>query len=316
MFYQLSRILICLLFVFRYSESKQTILEINYLQIKNTLMKLRIIYTFFGLAFFVLLTMSNSSGRANASQEGATTAPGDGTTCTTCHSGGNFGASVSLQLFDKTTNMAITEYVPGTTYDVAVTISTTTAPAGFGFQAIAMKDSDDTSISSWANNATANTQVTDVGSRQYFEQSAIASDNVFEAEWTAPAASTGNVTFYFAGNAIDGTGSTANDQSVTNTVTFTESTVSTSGLAKLGISLDVFPNPTVESLTLTLNADEAKDLTINIYDLNGKQLHNEKVTAQNGNNRFQFDVATYTKGIYFVEITDGINRTATRFVKY
>lgn len=280
-------------------------------------MKLKIIYTFFGLAAFVLITMSNSAGRANVGGIGATTAPGDGTACTTCHTGGNFGTSVSLQLIDQATNMPIAEYVPGQTYDVAVTISTTTAPAGFGFQAVALKDADNSGINTWANNTTANTRLsTTSDSRQYFEQSSVAADNVFEAEWTAPAANSGTVTFYFAGNSVNSGGTTMADESVTNSATFTESTVSTSSLEKLGISLDVFPNPTVENLTLTLNSDETKDLTINIYDLKGQKVYNENVVAQNGENRFQFDVATYAKGLYFVEITDGINRTATRFVKY
>lgn len=279
-------------------------------------MKLKFIYTFFGLAAFVLITMSNSSGRAGIGNAGATTAPNEGTVCTTCHTGGNFGASVDVKLKDKVSGAEVMEYMPGVTYDVEVSIGTSTTPAGYGFQVLALQDSDNSSVSSWANNLTANTRISTAGGRQYFEQLGVAANNTFEAEWTAPASGSGNVTFYAVGNAVNNNSQTSGDQSVTKEITFTESTTSTSGLAKLGISLAVFPNPTVEALTLTLNTEETKDLIINIYNIEGQKVQGQNVIAQTGENRFQFDVATYTSGIYFVEITDGINRTSTRFVKY
>ncbi|MFK7946187.1 MAG: choice-of-anchor V domain-containing protein [Saprospiraceae bacterium] len=278
-------------------------------------MKLKFIYTFFGLAAFTLITMSNSGGRAGGGQ-GATTAPGEGTVCTTCHNGGSFGASVDVILKDKASGAEVTEYMPGVTYDVEVSIGTSTTPSGYGFQVLALQNSDNSSISTWANNITANTRLTTNSGRQYFEQADIATTNIFEAEWTAPVAGTGSVTFYAAGNAVDGSGSTAGDQAVTSEITFMESTTSTSGLAKLGISLSTFPNPTVNDLTLMLTTTKSKDLVINIYNLNGQKIDDQNVIAQTGENRFQFDVEAYTSGIYFVEITDGINRTSTRFVKY
>jgi hypothetical protein len=277
-------------------------------------MKSRIIYTFFGLAFLAIITMGNSSGRANAGGNGGTGAPGEGT-CANCHSGGNFGTSVDVKLFDLNTLAEIMEYIPGTTYAVELTISTSAVPGGFGFQVTALQDTDNASISTWANNTTSNTQLSNAGGRQYFEQSAVASDNKFNAEWTAPVSGTGNVTFYYAGNAVNGTGSTSGDEVVVGTTSFTELTVSTSGLENLGISLDIFPNPTVENLTLMLNAEESKDLIVNIYNQNGQSVLSENIVTQNGENRFNFEVANYATGVYFVEVTDGQFRTAKRFLK-
>lgn len=279
-------------------------------------MKLKLIYTFFGLAVLVFTTMSNSGGRAAVGSVGATSAPGDGTVCTTCHSSGNFGTSVDVKLKDKTSGAEVNEYMPGVTYDVEVSIGTSTTPAGYGFQVLALQNSDNTSISTWANALTANTQLTNANNRQYFEHSGVASDNLFEAEWTAPVSGTGSVTFYAAGNAIDGTGSTAGDQSVTNEIVFQESTTSTQGLAKLGIRLNTFPNPTVDNLTLVLETESSKDLMITIYNLEGQKIEGQNVTTQAGENRFQFDVNAYNSGMYFVEITDGLHRASTRFVKY
>jgi len=275
----------------------------------------KFIYTFFAIAFFAFITMSNSGGRAALGGAGATSAPGEGTACGNCHSGGSFGPDVTIKLFAQGTTNEITEYLPGTVYDVEIEISTTTAPAGFGFQALVLQDSDNSAINAWANPATAGTQISNAGGRQYFEQQGIVSDNIMRAEWTAPNTSTGEVSFYLVGNAVNGNGATSGDQVVNKKVTFSELLHSTSKLDLLGISLDVFPNPTTDNFVLNIDASERKDFTINIFDVNGKRLRTENIVAQNGENRFEFDVVDYAKGIYFIEINDGKISTSQRFVK-
>ena len=279
-------------------------------------MKLKFIYTFFGLAAFGLLALSNSSGRASFSGQGATTAPGDGTVCSSCHNGGNYGASVNVRLKDKVSGETVTEYTPNETYDVEVIVGTTTAPGGYGFQVIALKDTDNSSVSTWANNVTPNTKFKTIGSRQYFEQANVLPDSIMVSEWTAPAAGTGSVTFYAAGNAVNGTGTSANDQAVTNEFTFTESTTSTLSLTKMGIRMNTFPNPTIDVLNLSLEMNASKELTINIYNLEGNRMETQNVMTQSGDNQFRFDVASYNSGMYFLEVADGANQTAIRFVKY
>lgn len=279
-------------------------------------MKLKFIYTFFGLLAFGLLALSNSSGRASFSGQGATTAPGDGTVCSSCHNGGNYGASVNVRLKDKVSGETVTEYTPNETYDVEVIVGTTTAPGGYGFQVIALKDTDNSSVSTWANNVTPNTKFKTIGSRQYFEQANVLPDSIMVSEWTAPAAGTGSVTFYAAGNAVNGTGTSANDQAVTNEFTFTESTTSTSSLTKMGIRMNTFPNPTIDVLNLSLEMNASKELTINIYNTEGKRMETQNVVTQRGDNQFRFDVASYNSGLYFLEVADGTNQTAIRFVKY
>lgn len=279
-------------------------------------MKLKFIYTFFGLVAFGLLALSNSSGRASFSGQGATTAPGDGTVCSSCHNGGNYGASVNVRLKDKVSGETVTEYTPNETYDVEVIVGTTTAPGGYGFQVIALKDTDNSSVSTWANNVTPNTKFKTIGSRQYFEQANVLPDSIMVSEWTAPAAGTGSVTFYAAGNAVNGTGTSANDQAVTNEFTFTESTTSTSSLTKMGIRMNTFPNPTIDVLNLSLEMNASKELTINIYNMEGKRMETQNVVTQRGVNQFRFDVASYNSGLYFLEVADGTNQTAIRFVKY
>lgn len=279
-------------------------------------MKSRVIYTFFALIFIAIVTMSNSAGRASTGNEGGTLAPGDGTYCGTCHTGGNFGTSIDMKLFEQGTSTEVTSYVPGATYDVEITISTNSAPTGYGFQALALKDADNSSINNWINASTASTQLTTTTSgRQYFEHNSIASDNVFQAEWTAPAAGEGNVTFYMVGNAVNATSSTAGDEVAANSVTITETLVNSKSLTEVAVQMNLFPNPTVENLTLDFTAAEVKDLTVNIYNQNGQRVLNRNVVAQNGENRLVFSVNDYVSGVYFVEVTDGAQSTVKRFVK-
>jgi hypothetical protein len=276
----------------------------------------KIIYTFFAISIFAFVTMSNSAGRAGVGGAGATSASGEGTACQNCHNGGSFGTNVTIKLFEKGTSTEIIEYVPGTVYDAAVQISTTTTPSGFGFQALVLQDSDNSAINAWANNSTTNTQVSTANGRQYFEQQGMASDNVMKAEWTAPAAGAGDVSFYLVGNAVNGNGATSSDDVANKKITFSEFVNSTSKLELLGISLDVFPNPTVDNLFLNINTEDVKDFSINIYDLNGKRLETKNVTVQNGENRFNFDVSAFANGIYFIEINNGEISTSQRFVKF
>lgn len=276
----------------------------------------KIIYTFFTITLFALVTMSNSNGRAGSGGAGATSAPGEGTACENCHSGGSFGTNVTVKLFTQGTTTEVTEYVAGTVYDAEIQISTSTTPTGFGFQALASKDSDNSAINAWANNSTTSTRISNANGRQYFEQQGVVSDNIMKAEWTAPATGTGDVSFYLVGNAVNGNGQTSGDQVSSKKVTFSEMTVSTSKLELLGISLAVFPNPTAENVFLNIEANEVKDFAINIYDLNGKRLLTQNVTAQIGENRFDFDVADFAKGIYFIEINNGEISTSQRFVKF
>ena len=83
-----------------------------------------------------LTLMSNAGGKLG----GSSGSPGDGgTSCTNCHSGGNFGASVTI-----THNVPVTGYELNTVYNVTVT-GTSSAPR-HGFQLTAEKNTGNSKI--------------------------------------------------------------------------------------------------------------------------------------------------------------------------
>ena len=153
--------------------------------------------------------MSSSEGRATDKDEGSTGAPGESSTCASgyCHgSGGAISVSLSMEVLDMNSN-PVSQYEPGETYRIAVSINHIggNSPSAFGFQLVALADADNQSTESFSNPAS-NVQIATANStgRTYAEHNGPSDTNVFMVDWTAPAAGTGSVTFYSAGNGVNG----------------------------------------------------------------------------------------------------------------
>ncbi len=190
-------------------------------------MKTRFIFLLFTVGLLSFIFQSNSGGRAAAANDGNTGAPGEsGLTCGTCHVGGAFTTVEALGVFEVGTMTPVTTYVPGTTYDVSFGITATTGtPSGYGFQMTAL-DAANADAGTFQNLG-ANVQMAaaaNVGGRTYVEHGGgTSASGVFMMQWVAPTAGTGDVTFYYAGNAVDGTGTTGNDVgSAGGSITITE----------------------------------------------------------------------------------------------
>lgn len=202
-------------------------------------MKKNIIFTLFGLAFIAFLFTSSSGGRASAAGSANTGAPGETTTCSGCHSGGSYNPSISIQIFQQGTTTAVTQYTAGTTYDMKVTLSASGSPGGYGFQMVALKNTGNTNAGTWSSPGS-NTKIASVGTRSYVEHgvnSTFSATNNFTMKWTAPAAGTGAVTFYSAGNVVNGTGNTSGDSPVAGTLSITESIPNVSAGTASNISI-------------------------------------------------------------------------------
>lgn len=150
-----------------------------------------------------------------------TGAPGH-STCTDCHTGGAADTgSVSLDF-----SGAFGEYEPGEIYTMMVTVADPTK-VRFGFSMVARDaDNNTVDVGTWAAGGP-NTQVHGTGGSHASHLSAPfigGGTHTFTVNWTAPATSVGDVTFYVAGNAANG-GGTAGDNIYTSTLTITEQVV-------------------------------------------------------------------------------------------
>lgn len=172
---------------------------------------------------------SSSNGRATAANAGNTGAPGESQLCGNCHNGGVFGTvNVSIQLFQQGTNIPVSSYLPGQTYDLSVSINNSSGnPFGYGFQLTALTVVGNNPIAGYFNLATNVKQKTvtvgSVAGRTYIEQNGVTNNNIFNTSWTAPAAGTGSIRFYAAGNAVNGNSSTSQDNGGSTTLTIAES---------------------------------------------------------------------------------------------
>ena len=169
-----------------------------------------------------LLLYSYSSGPA-AGGLARTGAPfNNNLTCNGCHNGGNFGASINLQLYDLGNNL-VTKYVPGQTYTYRISLSHTAGSPQYGFQATAATQAGSVNINTWGT-LPASVQNSPLNNRNYIEHSDRLGTNVIDLPWTGPAAGTGAVVFYTAGNFVNGNFGTSGDQVVNSSLTVTEET--------------------------------------------------------------------------------------------
>ena len=77
----------------------------------------------------------------------------------------------------------------------------------------------------------------------------------------------------------------------------------------------LFPNPASEHLNVSLDLEDAIDLQINIYDVNGVLLNTQGYKASRGSNNIQLDTNEYPSGLYFISIIGNELRLTDRFVR-
>jgi len=78
--------------------------------------------------------------------------------------------------------------------------------------------------------------------------------------------------------------------------------------------MNLFPNPTDAIVNISFNASAKGMASVRIVDMIGKVLVSEKVIVSEGSNKLSYDLARYSKGIYFVELSDESSRSVQRLM--
>lgn len=257
------------------------------------------------LSFFVLIIlMSNSSGRGNIAGQAVTGAPGDSNrTCASsgCHSSGSFSPSADLRVTDDNGNL-VDGFIPGETYNLSLNIDATGDPAAYGFQMIALKE-DNSPADDWSETG-ANIRVVGINNRDYIEHNSPSASNEFKTKWTAPEEGSGDVTFYFSANAVNGNGGTSGDGGTNSNFVLSELTTSTSELTTNSVTL--YPMPAVDFVTISGDQSEYKYA---IYDLNGQNIRSGQFNGQT-----TIETTLLSKGLYFVTIQDDVSSTTKKLI--
>jgi hypothetical protein len=79
-------------------------------------------------------------------------------------------------------------------------------------------------------------------------------------------------------------------------------------MTKAGIQLKVYPNPAHRQFVAEINMDDKKDVHVEITDISGKVINETTYRGMAGTNVIPVDMGTEQPGIYFVVITNGIDR--------
>ena len=175
-----------------------------------------------------LLTSEQMSDNGKAAKTGA---PGE-VDCTDCHSDfgiNSGGGSISI----TATGMPTHEYTPGQTYNMSVTVArSANSLFGVGIEALTASNANGgtLNITDATHTQIKSATVSGVSRRNVvhtLDGGANPSSMTFNFSWTAPAAGTGPVTFYFAGVAADGDGNESNDYVYKSNQVFTEATCTT-----------------------------------------------------------------------------------------
>ena len=282
-------------------------------------MKFKKIYIFPLAVLAVIFILSNSAGPGiNPAQREVTGAPGSGGDAGTCgnqgcHNSGAFNPTVTIELLNGTT--VVDKYVPGSSYTLRIVNTPGSgSPARFGFQAVAL-DASDNQAGAWQDVGAANHTV-ELSGRSYVEHSAPSLSGTFELGWKAPAAGTGEVTFYAASNAVNANGGPTGDGTASSTLSVGEGTASATIDPDRQLAyMEVMPNPVGEQLTVEVSSRISGGFTLRVVDVSGAVVKTGKMDLTTGLNRAQFDVATLPAGLYILQLYGSQHVAATQMLK-
>lgn len=229
--------------------------------------------------------------------------------CTQCHSGVVNSGPGSV---DITTNVSNNLYNPGQTYQVTVTLNSGGGnQAKYGFMLAPMlgtaykgvlQATDGNCVVEPSGRWITHTSTGNTGG---------APSKTFTFNWTAPAAGSGTVILYAAGNCANGNGGDGGDQIYTNSLTLNED-MSVGMENHEPFALSVAPNPARHEVRLDAPGHELRD--VRIYDLQGRCLMH---TGFGSAFSARLALEHLPAGAYVLVVSDQEGRRgAERLVKY
>jgi hypothetical protein len=93
-----------------------------------------------------------------------------------------------------------------------------------------------------------------------------------------------------------------------------ETNLQTDILEPLAHRVRVYPNPAEEFVKVDVIGFDRK-LTYTLFDSFGRRLETKSIARRSDTETFELQVGSLSKGIYFVEISDGLNRGTVRLIK-
>lgn len=236
---------------------------------------------------------------STGSPAGYTGSPSDGSDCSNSNCHANGPATQVTNMF--TSDIPISGYVPGTTYNVTVTLT------GNGSNTSGFEASPQNATGTLLGTLIAGTGSKLVGSGKYVTHSSESSTGTWTFQWIAPIKGTGDVSFY-------GAGALGFFQTVVSSMVIHENTnVGIENVKNETELINVYPNPVFEKMNIIYSLNKESNILIQMFNMNGKlvnTLANEHLISGKYSKIFTID-NSLEKGIYFVLI----NKENTSFIK-
>ena len=196
-----------------------------------------------------------------------TGSPWDGSTCSSCHSGG--ATSPTLNITAVPAFGTGNKYLAGTTYTITATVAGSYPSYGFNLEIInstAQVGAKDAGVLGAI--LTSNAQIYSHTTNPSTLSHNAASNGIYSFTWTAP--DSGAAYLYFAGLGVNVNGATSGDKVSTTSMTLTPvSSVDIKSYPVNDIDLTIFPNPTKDNFYITYNLMEKGTVLVELYDMRG-----------------------------------------------
>ena len=258
------------------------------------------IYTFLAILSVpaILLTYSFSGGSPGA----YTGSPSDVRNCTDCH------APVPANPVEGwiTSNIPAEGYTPGSTYTITAT-GTHDGVGKFGFELTA--ENSNSKVGMFAITEPGRTQLAGTNTAVTHTSGGTTPDgnsNTWSFDWTAPADGAGDITFYAAFNAADGTGDNTGDVIYTSSQMYSEFHV---GIAdnQLKDQVSIYPNPATSFVNVNLPVNSE----LRIINMTGQEVMHRRNTSTSE----RIELSKLSDGIYFIQVSNNNNMATIRLLK-
>ena len=277
-----------------------------------------------------ILVLSSYHGGAGASGgydcTGAETGLSNPAGCS-CH-GSSATTTVLVNIELDSAGVATTHYKGGMTYTVKMTGSNSSGLTKYGFQLGSINGSaavtTPTNTGTWSTTSLpASTQYSPAQAGNFVlnmvEQSATISTSGTFSEtftWTAPTTGTGTISFWAVLNAVNGNGGTSGDKWNITHVSIPEWVpgVSVQNVAD-NISINVFPNPVVNTMNIQLSNMQQGTYNLTAFDLTGRTVSNENFAVSGSEYAASINTNNWQAGIYQVVLSNDNMRKVVSIVK-
>lgn len=211
---------------------------------------------------------------ANGPGGGKTGAPGE-QNCTSCHSGSaQNGATENQLLVNNDIGLGITQYTPGATYTVNLSMASNPAKKGFQVTALNAANTMAGMFTAGANTQIKTTTISG-GQRKYATHKSSSNTSATQTwnwTWVAPTTNEGNVTFYVATNKANNNNNDNGDVIYLSQHVFTAENGAQVEELKTENTFSAGYSSAKEAIFIEFSTLTIEPTSVNIVDLNGKSV--------------------------------------------